>query len=98
MEKKRKFGITLPLMGAAVLCCILALSRLEQERQAEGMQQLEEALRRTAVTCYASEGFYPPDVSYMQRRYGLTYDEESYTVYYEVYASNLMPDITVLEK
>lgn len=98
MEEKRKFSFTLPLMAAAVLLCALAVSRLEQGRQEAGKRQLEEALRRTAVACYAGEGFYPPDVDYMQRHYGLAYDEESYTVYYEVYASNLMPDITVLEK
>lgn len=98
MKEKRSFSLILPLMIAAVLCCSLAVSRLEQGRQAEGKRQLEEALRRTAVACYASQGFYPPDVDYMQQHYALQYDEDSYIIYYEVYASNLMPDITVLEK
>ncbi len=95
MKRNLKFCLVLI---AVVLCCCLSLSRLEQARQTEGRQQLEDTLRRTAITCYASQGFYPPDVGYMQRSYGLTYDEESYIVYYEVYASNLMPNITVLEK
>ena len=56
-----------------------------------------EALRRTAVSCYACEGAYPPDVAYMQEHYGLQYDSAAYTVRYELFASNLMPDITVLE-
>lgn len=86
------------LVLAVLVCFLLALSRLDMGRRAEGKQQLEEALRRTAVTCYASEGFYPPDVAYMQEHYGLRWDEKTYTVRYEVFAANLMPDITVLEQ
>lgn len=98
MKKKRKIGSTLPIMAAVLLCFTLAVSRLEQDRQAEGKELLEDVLRRTAVACYASEGFYPPDVDYMLEHYGLQYDAEKYVIRYEVFASNLMPDITVLEK
>ena len=77
---------------------MLALSRLENAHQEAGKQQLEDALRRTAVACYAVEGFYPPDVDYMVQHYGLQYDEDSYRVHYEIFASNLMPEITVVEK
>ena len=30
--------------------------------------------------------------------YGIRYNDEEYVIKYEFYASNLMPDITVLEK
>ena len=86
------------LLAAAVLVCFLvALSRLDTGRQEKGRQQLEEALRRTAVSCYALEGAYPPSVDYMTDHYGLTYDDSRYTVHYSVFASNLMPEITVLD-
>ncbi len=88
---------TILLLAAAVLFFLLALSRLEAGYQDQGKQQLEDALRRTAVACYASEGFYPPSVQYMCQHYGLQYDASRYTVRYDVFASNLMPDITVLE-
>ncbi len=96
--KKRKLGLTLKIMAAALVCFGFAVEQLQQDRQAEGRQLLEETLRRTAVACYASEGFYPPSVEYMQERYQLQFDEDSYLVHYELFASNLMPDITVLEK
>jgi hypothetical protein len=57
---------------------------------------LEEAVRRGAVACYAAEGMYPPDLAYLETHYGLQVDRERYTVIYEVFASNLMPDVTVL--
>ena len=75
-----------------------SVSVLDGDRQKEGKQQLEEVLRKTAVACYASEGFYPPDLEYMRQNYGLRYDEAQYVIYYNIFASNLMPDITVLDK
>ena len=96
MKPMKKRGILLAL--AVLICFLIAVSRLEQGREEQGRQQLEEALRRTAVACYASEGFYPPNVDYMVQHYGLQYDERSYRVHYEIFASNLMPDITVVER
>ena len=92
--KKRSILLVLIVL----LVFSLALSRLEQGRQEAGKQQLEDALRRTAAACYAAEGFYPPSVAYMVAHYGLQYDADAYRVHYEVFASNLMPEITVLLK
>lgn len=86
------------LVLAVIAFFVACVSRLETGRQAQGKQQLEEAVRRTVVTCYSVDGFYPPNVQYMQDHYALQYDEKKYTIRYEVFASNLMPDITVLEK
>lgn len=91
----KKRGMLLVL--ALVVAMVAGVSRLESGRQALGRERLEEALRRTAVSCYACEGAYPPNVAYMQEHYGLQYDSAAYTVRYELFASNLMPDITVLE-
>ena len=88
---------SLLLVAAVLVCFLVALSRLDTGRREKGRQQLEEALRRTAVSCYALEGAYPPSVDYMKEHYGLTYDDSRYTVHYSVFASNLMPEITVLD-
>lgn len=92
----KKRSILLALM--VLLCFLLALSRMEQGRQEAGKQQLEEVLRRTAAACYAAEGFYPPNVDYMAAHYGLQFDADRYLIHYEVFASNLMPEITVVER
>ena len=63
----------------------------------EGRLQLEDSVRRAAVTCYAVEGIYPPDLAYLQEHYGIQADDSNYTVFYEAFASNMMPDITVVE-
>lgn len=89
----------LPLLAAvAALVFLTGLSNLDRDRSEEGRQQLEEALRRAAVACYAAEGIYPPNLAYLEEHYGIQVDEDRYTVFYEVFASNLMPDITVLDR
>lgn len=94
----KKLIIVTALFCTILLLFCLGISHLEQGQHREDKQILEEALRRTAVACYAAEGFYPPDVAYMQQHYGLRFDENRFTIRYEVFASNLMPDITVLDK
>ncbi len=91
----------LAILGLAV-CFILffltSLSNLESGKALEDKAQLEEALRRAAVCCYANEGAYPPDLAYLVENYGVQIDNDRFTVHYELFASNLMPDITVLDK
>ena len=91
-------GLSLPVAAAAsLLCFAAALNGLENGRKAEALSQLDTVLRRGCVTCYAAEGIYPPDLEYLKEYYGVQVDEKQYTVYYDRFAENLMPDITVLE-
>lgn len=60
--------------------------------------RLEDALHRAAAACYANEGAYPPDVDYLRQHYGIRYEQDRFAVIYQPVASNLMPDITVLER
>ena len=91
-------GLMLPVVAAAALLCFAtALNSLDQGRAEEDMRQLEEAVRRGCVACYAAEGRYPPDLEYLKEHYGIQVDEGRYTVRYDAFAENLMPDITVLE-
>jgi len=86
------------VLAVVLLCFSFGISRLEAGHHQEDKALLEDVLRRTAVACYASEGFYPPDVAYMQQHYGLRYDDTRFAVHYDRFASNLMPDITVTDK
>lgn len=88
------------LPAVAVIALVIfagAVDGLNTGRDAESLRQLEEALRRGCVACYAAEGIYPPNVEYLEEHYGIQVDEARYTVKYDIFAPNLMPDITVLE-
>ena len=104
MKRKRHIlgllrGLLMPLViVAALVVFATAVNRLDSGRDEESLQQLEVSLRRACAACYATEGVYPPDLAYIQERYGIQIDEETYKVDYQVIARNLMPGITVLER
>ena len=83
---------------AVLLWFFTSLNNLSSSQGEEGRQQLETSLRRAAVACYAAEGIYPPTLDYLTEHYGVQIESERYVVFYEIFADNLMPDITVLEK
>lgn len=62
----------------------------------EGAQTLRSAIRHACVQCYAIEGRYPPSIQYLTDEYGIQIDETCYDVFYSGFASNVMPDITVV--
>ena len=99
MKKKEKWQWiwTAALLLAVILWFSLSLFRLDEGQSEKGRQQLEDALRKAAVACYAAEGIYPPTLAYLTEHYGVQINESRYTVFYEVFADNLMPEITVLE-
>lgn len=90
------------LLPAAVLLAGLPLclgwlgGRLGGRAVAESLALVEENVRRAAVQCYALEGAYPRDFSYLAERYGAAVDEDRCRVDYIYIGSNLMPDITVV--
>lgn len=101
MKQKKKFTPVLlrAIAAAAILLCLgLWLTGLNRRQREAGRLQLETAIRRSAAACYAAEGIYPPDLDYLIAHYGLQFDEDRYRVFYEIFAHNLMPEITVLER
>lgn len=103
---KRKRTVLSMLRGLLAPCGVViillvftsALGNLERGREGEDIRQLQEVLQKGCVTCYAAEGIYPPDLEYLKEHYGIQVDEERYIVYYNRFAQNLMPDVTVLER
>jgi len=100
LRRKRNNFIWIAVLLVLVLLVgfFMALGNLRRSNSREARLQLEDALRRAAVACYAAEGIYPPTVEYLQEHYGVQVDETRYAVFYEIFADNLMPEITVLEK
>ena len=101
MKRRKKAGIRLAaavIAGAMLLVLTLAVIRLQEDSGEKGREILESSVSRTVMACYAAEGVYPPDIEYMKEHYALQINEEKYKVIYSVFAENLMPEITVLER
>ena len=101
--KKKSLRRFVPLLffvaaAAVVLFFLSAVNNLSSGSALEEQEQLERALTRAAVSCYAMEGAYPPSAEYLIEHYGVQFNQNRYVVKYDMFASNLMPDITVLEK
>lgn len=86
------------LSGAVVTAVIIGASNVQKSSDEEQLSMLREAVTRAAVHCYAVQGAYPADISELEQNYGLVYDHDKYIVDYNCFASNIMPDITVLAK
>ncbi len=89
----RKTIVIAVILIAAVM---IMIQSADENLDGERLLQLENAIHRAAVSCYAIEGFYPADVDYLVENYGLMIDESKYTVFYDAFASNILPEITVL--
>lgn len=104
-RRTRRHALAGPLAGVLFPACAVlvvvsfasALNNLNRGQAGEARRQLEEAVRRSCVACYAAEGRYPGSLSELEERYGLQIDRERFTVRYRGVAENLMPEITVLE-
>jgi len=87
-------GLVSILILAVIVCLFMyAVSGASQKANSSSVMTLKNAIRRAAVQCYAVEGFYPPDVSYLADHYGVIIDKNKFVVSYTAFAANNMPDI-----
>ncbi len=89
--------LSLGLFLSIFVILLLGLSTTQNESNQEGLRIVEESITRSVVSCYAIEGFYPSSLEYLQEYYGLSIDESKYYVQYTIFASNIMPVVTVIE-
>lgn len=102
VEQKKKpsrafFGYLLSglLIGGVLYLFLIGAKEIASKTESEQLNVLDQAIRRAVIQCYAIEGRYPPSVEYLEEHYGISIDREKYYVFYDGWASNIMPDITV---
>lgn len=102
---KRK--INLKAIGALIMISMLSLFSFGiikeiddfwANSKTERIDVAEKAIQRAALQCYALEGSYPPDLNYLQENYGIIINRDHYYYQYDIFASNIMPEIVVFEK
>jgi len=84
---------TLVMMGLIMY----GLRQAEESSRAEALRILDSSIRRAVVMCYAIEGQYPESIAYIEEHYQVSINWDKYIVHYSIFASNLMPDIMVIE-
>lgn len=105
--KKRKYANRwswVPLALGVALFAAIAVWVVQGVREAskvsdeEGLRMAQEAIDRAVVSCYSLEGVYPATYADLKAKSGLAIDEEKYVVFYDIFASNMRPSVTVLER
>jgi hypothetical protein len=102
MKRKKDWrfgaGIAASLAAFAVVIglFVTGVTGMLHRAESEGAETLRKGIARACVQCYAIEGRYPPSVDYLTEHYGIQIDSDRYYVFYEGFASNLMPTIMVV--
>ena len=91
------------VLGLAVFAVLAVLiiqgvGRASSVSNREELELAQRAVRQAAVSCYAMEGAYPATFQDLKDRSGIAVNEEKYAIFYEIFASNIMPEITVTER
>lgn len=100
-EKSRRFpsGVFSILLFFCILFVLYTAVQTFSRRSLEEQEQnLIQALRQSTIQCYATEGFYPESVGYLEEYYGIQYDHNRFFVDYQPVGRNIMPEITVICK
>lgn len=97
-EKRSLSGylLSILLFLAVLFFFLFGVRAMESKSEEESLASLRNAIQRACAQCYAIEGRYPPSVEYLEEHYGIVIDRDRYHVFYDGWASNVMPDITVL--
>lgn len=86
------------LFAAMLAWLIIAVSNASDSAKDKELSALKTNIENGITMCYAIEGMYPESVEYLCESYGLIYDKSKYIVYYDSFASNIRPTVTVLER
>lgn len=97
-HKPSGFLLSVCIFLAVLFIFLQGLSSLSDNTARRQKESLENAITRSITYCYTVEGAYPEDLDYIKNNYGLTYDEDAFFVDYRVAGSNILPDITIIEK
>lgn len=84
-----------------VIIAVLFINGLRQasaSSRSESVRIATDSIMRAVVSCYAVEGSYPESYEYLKKNYGVSVDESKYIVHYDIFASNIMPDVSVIER
>jgi len=84
--------------AAIITAIIIGLYKTDESSNAEGLRILEESLQRAVVMNYAIEGRYPQSLEYIEKNFGVHIDRTRFIVHYTIFASNILPSITVIER
>ena len=87
--------LIIAIAGAALF---IGLSGYTDSYSEKNVSEVRDTVLSYVAQCFALEGAYPPDLDYLAEKYGLQLDTERYIYHYDMYASNILPDVHVFPR
>ena len=97
-SNNRNFIVSIIVFFIIFGCFSFGISTFSDKASEQEKQTLETAVNRGIAHCYAIEGAYPESLRYLEEHYGLIYDEDRFFIDYQILGSNIMPDVTIIDK
>lgn len=98
----KKLSLTQICLFAAILIMVIvgliifsSIDNFKDQYTENRAAEIRSTVIQYVAQCYALEGAYPPDLAYLEARYGLQLDKDKYIYHYEMFASNIFPDVQV---
>lgn len=95
MKERKGLIISLLALAAIMAMAVIFINSIEEKTKVGRINVTRDAVRRAAVTCYCVEGRYPMSLDYLVKNYALAYDSKEFVIFYDAFATNIMPDISV---
>ena len=83
------------VVGAIIF---LSIGNFEDNHSRNRAEEIRGTVISYVAQCYAMEGLYPNNLDYLEDNYGLQLDRDKYIYHYEMFATNIFPDVQVFVK
>lgn len=90
--------IPIALFSAMLAWFLIAVNSADSSTKQRELAAVKSTIENGVTMCYAIEGAYPESVDYLAENYGLIFDKDRYIIYYDRFADNIRPTVSVLER
>jgi len=90
--------LVLPLLVFVIVITFFVnqMGNMAESSRRQQYEALTNALRKSIIHNYASEGYYPPSLEYIISKYQITFNSNLFFVDYQPAGANIMPNFTVI--
>lgn len=97
MRNFRNYIVSLLLFAVVLAAVLFAVGETNRQTVQEQKKSLAEAVERSLLQCYVTEGRYPQSISELVEKYGIVYDTAHFRIDYQVFGANMRPSVTIVE-
>lgn len=78
-----------------VMISAAMIARMKRDVSMQSIEALRQTVSDACVQCYAIEGKYPVNISYLEQNYGVRYNGSRYVVSLKDRGTNELPEVVV---